>query len=135
VILFTVEGGSAAPETNIHLGSFNGHAAQRFRLDMVDFADAAKHMDLGAEFYSPITNIASGKNLGLNSNGGVNVVQVTSSTAANQLWKFVRQSDGSYEIINQGNGFLLNTSGGTAPGTNITPGATRTCSSSAGSST
>jgi hypothetical protein len=79
-----------------------------------------KPIDLGDVFYSKITNIASGKNVSLNTDGGVNVVLNANSDAANQTWKFVRQSDGSYEIINQGNGFLLNTSGGSSePGTNI----------------
>jgi hypothetical protein len=119
-LMVTVEGGDAEPETNIHLGTFTGQTAQRFALEITDFYDAVKPIDLGDVFYSKITNIASGKNVSLNTDGGVNVVLNANSDAANQTWKFVRQSDGSYEIINQGNGFLLNTSGGSSePGTNI----------------
>ena len=119
-LMLTVEAGSSEPETNIHLGTFTGQTAQRFMLERVNFYDAVNPINLGDTFYSTITNVGSGLNVSLDPSGSVNVVQSSSSPTTYQLWQFVRQGDGSYEIINQGNGFLLNNSGGNInPGTNI----------------
>ena len=93
---------------NARIGTSSGNAEQQFTLTKVDYLADVAPMDLGDGFYSKITNISSGKNLSLSD---TNVILYHSSDADAQVWKFVRQSDGSYEIVNQKNGLLLNVDG------------------------
>ena len=59
-------------------------------------------VDIGTNFYANIQ--AGGYNLSLS---GSNVVLGTPSTAASQLWKFIRLEDGYYRIINVSNNKAL----------------------------
>jgi beta-N-acetylglucosaminidase len=61
----------------------------------------AKPADLGENFYAKITSTKAQKNLTVD---GINVVIYEDSTAAAQVWNFVRQDDGSYKIINMKDG-------------------------------
>ena len=73
--------------------------------------------DFGNEFYSVIKNVHTGKVL---ANDRMNVALRTWDTNSMQKWKFERQSDGSYKIINCYDGYVLeNENGGTENGTNI----------------
>lgn len=74
--------------------------------------------DLGTNFYAKIKSTKADKNLTLD---GTNVVIYDDSTAASQVWKFVRQSNGSYKIVNMKDGAkVLNVNNsGSASGTNV----------------
>ncbi len=58
---------------------------------------------MGKEFYAKI-NASEGMNLSLS---GDNVIIFGTSKAPAQVWKFVRQSDGSYKLINSKNDKVL----------------------------
>jgi hypothetical protein len=75
-------------------------------------------VNLGNEFYAKIaTSNAANKNLSLSDS---NVILYEKSKAAAQTWRFVRQNDGSYVIINQKTGECLAVEGGSsASGTNV----------------
>lgn len=70
--------------------------------------------NLGNDFYATITDSNSGKNLQVFYNVSTskypdkNSVQInTKSTSKNQLWHFVRQSNGTYKITNVGTNKVL----------------------------
>ncbi|MCM1228029.1 MAG: RICIN domain-containing protein [Clostridium sp.] len=74
-------------------------------------------VDLGTDFYAYIINTKAWKHL---TNDSVNVSMRTETGNANQVWKFERQSDNSYKIINcQDNNVLDVDSFGTTNGTNV----------------
>ncbi|MBR5785930.1 MAG: RICIN domain-containing protein [Clostridia bacterium] len=76
-----------------------------------------KPADLGDDFYARISESSVGKNISLS---GTNVVISAPTTDASQIWRFVKNSDGTYFIQNLGNGqFLAATSSGSTAGTNI----------------
>ena len=71
--------------------------------------------DLGADFLAKIS--FSGKNLSLYN---TNVILYPSSDLPAQQWRFLSQSDGSYKIVNQKNGYCLDVDGGSsASGANV----------------
>ncbi|MBQ5711532.1 MAG: RICIN domain-containing protein [Oscillospiraceae bacterium] len=63
--------------------------------------DTAKPSDLGSVFYAKITSAKSGRVLTVN---GTDVVIYDANSDQAQIWQFVRQSDGSYKIINMKDG-------------------------------
>ena len=80
------------------------------------YDDYAK-MDLGKEFYAEIKCTALDLCL---SYKGTNALALKSDGTQQQLWRFVRQSDGGYSIINKKSGLSLDVENfGTESGTNI----------------
>lgn len=77
-------------------------------------------LDLGSEFYGYIFNPGLGRYI-TNDSGNVSSRSYSSSGAQKQIWKFTRQSDGSYFIISQLNGYdsLDVQEFGTNSGTNV----------------
>ncbi len=61
----------------------------------------AKPANLGSTFYANITSDKSGKNLTVS---GTDVVIYDADSTRAQVWQFVRQSNGSYKIINMKDG-------------------------------
>ncbi len=61
----------------------------------------AKPANLGSRFYAKITSAKSNRNLTID---GTDVVIYDDSAARAQVWQFIRQSDGSYKIINMNDG-------------------------------
>ncbi len=115
-----VEDGGTTSYTNIQIWSDNDEDAQIFKInkleeetdEQVDFEIA----DLGDDFNARISYLAAdSKNLSLSN---TNVVILPSSSAAAQIWNFIRQSDGSYKIVNSKNDLCLNVEG-TADGSNV----------------
>lgn len=103
-------------EANAHLWQFNGTAAQIFDFYRIDL-DGNSPVDLGDNFYAKIENTATGKML---ANSGNNVAGANAADAKNQLWHFIRKSNGSYEIISYSDDKSIDVSNyGTANGTNI----------------
>ena len=77
----------------------------------------ASPLDLGTDFYAYITNALANKPI---VNDGNNVCIRSKNGNANQIWKFVRQSDRSYKIINCNDGNILDVKNfGTTDGTNV----------------
>lgn len=73
--------------------------------------------DIGTDFYAYIINSYAWKHL---TNDGNNVSMRSETGANNQIWKFERQSDGSYKIINSADGNILDVANaGTTDGTNV----------------
>ncbi len=66
----------------------------------------AATVNLGADFYAEISNVNSGLNVSINSDNG-DVLTYTDTSSDYQTWRFVRQANGSYEIINKGTGKSL----------------------------
>ncbi len=69
-------------------------------------------VNLGTNFYAEIGSVKAKLNVSINSGNG-DVLTYTDTSSAYQTWKFVRQSNGSYEIVNQATGKLLSVPGGT----------------------
>jgi hypothetical protein len=63
--------------------------------------------DLGTEFTAKI-NVTGGINLSVS---GSNVIAANDGTDSAQIWKFVKQSDGSYEVLNTKTNALLDVTG------------------------
>ena len=95
--------------TKINIYEKNGTGAQLFAITKGSYFDFVGPADVGTGFVATITNINSGLNLSLDDN---NVIIYTPSDAAAQKYKFERQSDGSYKLINQKNGYVLDVNGG-----------------------
>jgi hypothetical protein len=114
-----VEGNGTAPLTNVQTYAYNGTDSQLFNLIMIEEKEEVAEKtpeNLGEEFYAKIT-ASSGKNLSLNDN---NVIIYSESTAPAQVWRFARNEDGSYRIINQKTGYCLDVYGALdASGTNV----------------
>ncbi|MBQ7345715.1 MAG: RICIN domain-containing protein, partial [Oscillospiraceae bacterium] len=74
-----------------------------------------EHSNLGAGFTATLTNLKTGLNWSIYSS--TDVILYTPSDSDAQKWKFVRQSDGSYEITNVKYGTVLTaTENGTSAG-------------------
>ena len=109
-----VTGNSTEPLTNVQTHVFNGTDAQLFKINKENELSAP--VDLGTDFYAKI-EASENMNLSLND---YNVIIYGDSTAPAQVWKFVRQSDGSYEIVNCKNDYLLTVEGNIGnSGTNV----------------
>ena len=74
-------------------------------------------VDLGDDFYARISESSVGKNLTLSD---TNVVISDPTTDASQIWRFVKNSDGTYSMINLSNGqYLAAKNSGSTAGTNV----------------
>lgn len=99
-----LQGSATADLTNIQVASKNNVASQLFTITQGNYFDLVQPADVGTGFTANIKNVKSGLNLSLDDN---NVIIYTPSDAAAQKYKFERQSDGSYKLINQKNGYVL----------------------------
>ncbi|MGM9553061.1 MAG: RICIN domain-containing protein [Faecousia sp.] len=112
-----VPGGNAADCTKLQTYTTNGTSAQSFMISPVEYLNAVAPVDLGSDFTTKITWPIAGKNLSLS---GSNVILYPDSSAAAQQWRFIRQSDGSYKVVNQKEGKCLDVAGASSnSGTNI----------------
>lgn len=109
--------GDTASGTNVQLYTLNSSAAQCFKVEKKSgsYIDMIVKSDIGTNFYTNIE--VGGKRVSVS---GTNVVLENANSGLNQFWKFERQSDGSYMIINVANGYVLDVAGAkNADGTNI----------------
>ena len=117
-VVMDVASGSTVAMANIHSYTYNNSAAQKFKITKVSEAESYTPADLGTEFYAKIgTSNASDKFLSLSN---ANVVLYSGSKAPAQTWRFIKQENGSYIIMNQKTGKVLdvNNASGTS-GTNV----------------
>ena len=92
-----------------------GDAAVKYLKAQSTVFEKLSPADIGTNFYANIS--IGGKSIGLSD---TNVVITEPSVSANQLWKFVRQENGAYRIINEGNNKCLTVNGaGLANETNV----------------
>ena len=107
-----IHAGNVASGSNLQIYTPNGTAAQSFCIEPVTEIekkiDSASFVDLGTDFLATLTGVASENNVGLIASGSANVAMKASEKTVRQLWRFSKQSDGSYIIINQENGTALN---------------------------
>ncbi len=115
--VLTVKNGATASGTNIQMNTFSGGASQEFNILKESALEAMTHVDIGSNFWGNIQATGSNYNLALSSD---NVLLRYANTGYNQTWRFIRFSDGSYEITNLKNGKSLACDGypGT-PGSNV----------------
>ena len=115
--VLTVKNGSTSSGTNIQMNTFAGGASQEFNIQTESALEAMTPVDIGSNFWGNIQAPSSNYNLALS---GDNVLLRYANTGYNQLWRFIRFSDGSYEITNLKNGKSLACDGfpGT-PGSNV----------------
>ena len=103
--------------TNIEISTKKTTNAQLFKLSIKSYFDLVDPADVGTGFIANINNVKSGLNLSLID---YNVIIYTKSDAAAQKYKFDRQSDGSYKLTNQKNGYVLEVAGASsANGANV----------------
>ena len=100
---------STADMAKLNIYEKNGTGAQLFTITKGSYFDLVGPVDVGTGFVATITNVNSGLNLSLDDN---NVILYTPSDAAAQKYKFERQSDGSYKLINQKNNYVLDVHAG-----------------------
>lgn len=92
----------------------NGYCSMQYLSKVVN---KPVNVDLGTDFYAYIINTSFWKHL---TNDGCNVSIRTETGNANQVWKFDRQSDGSYKITNCKDGRVLDDSNwGNTNGANV----------------
>lgn len=103
--------GSIDDYANAQIYTKNSTGAQLFTITKGDFFSLVGPVDVGTGFVAKITNVNSGLNLSLD---GTNVITYTPSNAAAQKYKFDRQSDGSYKLTNQKNGYVLDVYAGSS---------------------
>ena len=78
--------------------------------DELDRYTSSKFADLGDDFYAKINLTNATLNIAAS---GTSVIANTKADTAAQKWHFVKQSDGSYKIINMNNNYLLEVANGT----------------------
>lgn len=120
--LYTKEGnfaldvyaGELTDGANIWLYNANGTSAQLFDIELISELEKrveADALDIGNDMIASISGTVSGKNLDISSD---NVLLRSETNVSSQLWRFSRQSDGSYSIISQASGKHLDVQGGKA---------------------
>ena len=115
--VLTVSGGSTAAGANVLMSTYTGDASQQFTITQAGKIESMTPVNVGSNFWGNIKGVGSKYNLALSGN---NVVIRYPNTGYNQIWRFIRFGDGSYEITNLKNGKSLDcaTGAGTA-GTNV----------------
>ena len=104
-----IEGTSPNAGTNIDIWTYNGKGKQIFTFDMVTALDGMTPVDIGDDFYARIINSELERALTVS---GSNVVTSVTTGNRSQIWKFKRNSDGSYRITNYAYDKSLDANGG-----------------------
>ena len=112
------EGRVASPIFDIkYYAANNKHVKEKFGNDRLAIMEyylnigykeecyTTAHADLGNDFYATMgTTITSANVLSFS---GTNVAMYKKDSSNNQIWHFIKKSDGTYEIINLANGLAL----------------------------
>ena len=128
--VLTASGTSAG--ANVEMKTFSSSSNQQFRITAYSAApvepetpvvpetpseDTKTPVNLGSDFYATITGVASGKYLGITSN---KTVLKSVSKVPSKVWRFKLNNDGTYCIMNENNGYVLDvTAANTAAGTYV----------------
>ncbi len=111
----TVNGNSNAAGVNVQMNTFNGAAGQQFKISKAGELEKMTPVNLGSNFWANITGIGSNYNLSVS---GETALIRYPNKGDGQAWRFIRFSDGSYEISNLKTGRSLDCAAG--KGTNGT---------------
>lgn len=105
-----VKGGSKTDGAALQIYTYNGTTAQKYSIKSNPgvYADY-KSSGLADEFYATITGVNSGNNLSLS---GTSVVTAKPDNSAAQIWKFTKNSNNTYTIMNMSTGKVLDVKGG-----------------------
>lgn len=107
-LVLDIAGGSTIDGANVQMWTKNGSSAQKFQIWKLDKEIVPQN--LGSDFYAYIINTAYWKHLTVETDN--NVVIRKETGCVDQIWKFERQTDGSYKIFNTGNSLSLDVSNG-----------------------
>lgn len=104
-----IEGAAPTAGTNIDVWTYNGKAKQIFSIDKVSALDSMTPVDLGNDFYARIINSELERALTVS---GTNVVTSVTTGNSSQIWRFQKNSDGTYRIVNYAHNKSLDADGG-----------------------
>lgn len=107
-----VNGGNATDGTNVQMNIENDSDAQIFSIYKVDSNSFA--LNIGNDFTAPIFNLYHW--LPIENDENNNVVIGHENGTANQVWRFLRQTDGSYKIVSCLDGKCLDVQGASYEG-------------------
>lgn len=107
-----VNGGNATDGTNVQMNIENDSDAQIFSIYKVDSNSFA--LNIGNDFTAPIFNLYHW--LPIENDENNNVVIGHENGMANQVWRFLRQTDGSYKIVSCLDGKCLDVQGASYEG-------------------
>ena len=105
----TVDGNSTSAGANVLMKTFNGADGQQFKISKVSAAETMTPANVGTNFWANIRGVGSNYNIALSSDTAL--IRYP-NTGYNQIWRFIRFSDGSYEITNLKNGKSLDCEAG-----------------------
>ncbi len=106
----TVNGNSTASGANVQMNTFSGSAGQQFNIVPLSELESMTPVNIGSNFWANIRGVGSNYNIGLS---GDNALIRYPNTGYRQTWRFIRFSDGSYEITNLYTGKSLDCAAGT----------------------
>ena len=118
----SVNGNSTAAGANVQMNTYNGASGQQFRISKISVLESMEPANIGSNFWGNIRGVGSNYNVALS--GDTALIRYPNS-GYNQTWRFIRFSDGSYEITNLKTGKSLDCAAGSGvAGTSV---ATYTC--------
>ncbi|MBR6535462.1 MAG: RICIN domain-containing protein [Clostridia bacterium] len=113
----SVNNNSTAAGANVQMNTYNGAAGQQFKITKLNALESMEPANIGSNFWGNIRGVGSNYNLALS---GDNVLIRYPNYGYNQTWRFIRFSDGSYEITNLKTGKSLDCAAGSGlAGTNV----------------
>ena len=111
----SVNGNSTAAGANVQMNTYSGAAGQQFKISQASALEKMTPVNLGSNFWANIKGVGSNYNLAVS---GETALIRYPNKGDGQAWRFIRFSDGSYEITNLKTGRSLDCAAG--KGTNGT---------------
>ena len=105
----SVNGNSTAAGANVQMNTYNGASGQQFRISKISVLESMEPANIGSNFWGNIRGVGSNYNVALS--GDTALIRYPNS-GYNQTWRFIRFSDGSYEITNLKTGKSLDCAAG-----------------------
>lgn len=94
-----ISGGSVEDGANVGMFEWNGTTAQKFQIWKLDtWTNLGLIQNVGTNFYAYLINVYAWKHITNENND--NVLMRNETACAEQVWKFIRNDDGSYKIVN-----------------------------------
>ena len=113
----SVNGNSTAAGVNVQMNTYSGAIGQQFKITKLNALESLEPANIGSNFWGNIRGVGSNYNLALSND---NVLIRYPNSGYRQIWRFIRFSDGSYEITNLYTGKSLDCAAGSgAAGTNV----------------
>lgn len=94
-----ISSGSVEDGANVGMFEWNGTTAQKFQIWKLDvWTNLGLFQNVGTNFYAYLINVYAWKHITNENND--NVLMRNETAYAEQVWKFIRNDDGSYKIVN-----------------------------------